>query len=117
MPKAVWNGVTLAESQDTVVVEGNHYFSPAALNREYFVESSHHTVCPWKGRASYYSIAIGDAVNKNAAWFYPDPSPAAAQIRDRVAFWKGVKVVRSDADVEEAGRQESWWRRALGVGA
>ncbi len=117
MPKAVWNGVTLAESEDTIAVEGNHYFPPDALHREHFVESSHHTVCPWKGRASYYSIKIGDAVNKDAAWYYPDPSPAAERVRDHVAFWKGVKIIPSDADPVKAGRQGSWLRRVLGVGS
>lgn len=102
-PKAVWNGVMLADSEDTIVVEGNHYFPPEALDREYFVESSHHTVCSWKGLASYYSIVVGDAANKDAAWYYADPSPAARQIRHYVAFWKGIKVVPSGTDVEEVG--------------
>ena len=92
MARAVWNGVVIAESDDTVVVEGNHYFPPEAVNWEYFQESTRHTVCPWKGVASYYDVAIDGKVNKAAAWYYPDPSPAAAQIKDRVAFWKGVKV-------------------------
>ncbi len=90
--KAVWNGVTLAESDNTVVVEGNHYFPPESINKEYFKESSTHTTCPWKGFASYYSIAVEGQENKDAAWYYPNPSDAAIEIKDHVAFWKGVEV-------------------------
>lgn len=90
--KAIWNDVTLAESDDTVVVEGNHYFPPAAVKREYFQASNTHTTCPWKGEASYYSIVVNGETNKDAAWYYPEPKPAAAEIKDRVAFWRGVKV-------------------------
>jgi uncharacterized protein (DUF427 family) len=93
--KASWNGTVLAESDDTVVVEGNHYFPADSLRREYFTPSSQQSVCPWKGTASYYDIALGDAVNAGAAWYYPTPLQAAEQIRDRVAFWKGVEVVES----------------------
>lgn len=92
MAKAVWNGVVLAESNETVVVEGNHYFPPSAVNTEYFTPNDAHTVCPWKGTASYYDVVVGDSVNQGAAWYYPDPKPAAADIRDHVAFWRGVKV-------------------------
>lgn len=91
--KAIWNGAVLAESDDTVVVEGNHYFPPEALNRAYFVESDHHTRCPWKGLASYYTVEVDGERNDNAAWYYPDPSDAARQIKDHVAFWKGVQVI------------------------
>lgn len=90
--KATWNGATLAESDETIVVEGNHYFPVESLKREYFSESAKHTVCPWKGEASYYDIEVDGAVNRDAAWFYPAPKEAAANIRDRVAFWKGVVV-------------------------
>ena len=90
--KAIWNGTVLAESDDTVVVEGNHYFPPEALNRAYFVESDHQTRCPWKGLASYYTVEVDGEQNANAAWYYPDPSDAARQIKDHVAFWKGVQV-------------------------
>ena len=90
--KATWNGAVLAESDDTVVVEGNHYFPPDALRREHVRESRHRTTCPWKGEASYYDVVVGDAVHANAAWTYPDPKRAAAEIRDHVAFWKGVAV-------------------------
>lgn len=90
--KAVWNGVTVAESDDTVVVEGNHYFPPQSVNDDVVVESDHHTFCPWKGTASYYSIQVDGQRNENAAWFYPDPKPEAAKIKDHVAFWKGVEV-------------------------
>jgi uncharacterized protein (DUF427 family) len=96
--QAIWNGVVLAESDDTVVVEGNHYFPADSLNRAHFTPSSHQSACPWKGRASYYTVRVGDAVNADAAWYYPDPKPAARQIRGRVAFWKGVKVVNTGGD-------------------
>ncbi len=90
--RAVWNGVVLAESSDSVVVEGNHYFPPESVNWQHFTSSDTHTVCPWKGTASYYTVAVDGASNPDAAWFYPDPAPAAAQIKDRIAFWRGVRV-------------------------
>lgn len=122
MVKAVWNGATLAESNDTVVVEGNHYFPPDSIHREYFLESSHHSVCPWKGRASYYTIAVSGETNSDAAWFYPDAKPAAKEIRDRVAFWQGVKVVPSDAGTRtqenpSAVPGSSWLARLLHMGS
>ena len=92
MPKAVWNGVTLAESEETIVVEGNHYFPRESVSQEFLRESPIHTTCPWKGEASYYDVAADGAVNKGAAWYYPEPKEAAKQIRDRIAFWKGVEV-------------------------
>lgn len=90
--KAIWNGVVLAESDDTVVVENNHYFPESSLNRDYFSGSDKHTVCPWKGTASYYSVTVDGSVNADAAWYYPDPLPDAAMVAGRVAFWKGVEV-------------------------
>lgn len=90
--KAVWNGTTLAESEKTVVVEGNHYFPPDAVKREFFQSSDTHTTCPWKGEASYYNVVVNGEANKDAAWYYPEPKPAAAEIKDHVAFWRGVKV-------------------------
>ena len=90
--KAIWNDVTLAESDDTVIVEGNHYFPPESIKREHFRDSATHTTCPWKGEASYYNVVVDGQVNKDAAWYYPDPKPAAAEIKDRVAFWRGVKI-------------------------
>lgn len=90
--KAIWNGAVLAESDDTVVVEGNHYFPAESLSREYFVPAGTHTTCPWKGEASYYTVQAGGQQNPDAAWFYPDPKEAARQIRGRVTFWKGVQV-------------------------
>ena len=90
--KAIWNDTVLAESDATVVVEGNHYFPPDSLNREHLVESDHTTVCPWKGTASYYTVRVGDAENANAAWVYRDPKERAEGIRDHVAFWRGVRV-------------------------
>jgi uncharacterized protein (DUF427 family) len=92
MPRAIWNDVVLADSEDTVVVEGNHYFPAGSLAKEHFTKSDAHTTCYWKGVASYYDIEVEGNVNRNAAWFYPDPSAAAAQIKDHVAFWKGVRV-------------------------
>ncbi|HKZ00722.1 MAG TPA: DUF427 domain-containing protein [Pyrinomonadaceae bacterium] len=90
--KAVWNNVTLAESENTIVVEGNHYFPPDKIHREFFKESDTHTTCPWKGEASYYDIIAAGAANKDAAWYYPEPKAAAAEIKGYIAFWHGVKV-------------------------
>jgi len=90
--RATWKGQLLAESDDTVVVEGNHYFPAAALRREHFRDSATHSVCPWKGTASYYDVVVGPDVNRDAAWYYPTPKAAAANISGRVAFWKGVQV-------------------------
>lgn len=90
--KATWNGVVVAESDDTVLVEGNHYFPESSLKREYVTFSNHRTSCPWKGQASYYSLLVNGEINADAAWTYPDPKPEADNIRGRVAFWKGVKV-------------------------
>ncbi len=92
MVKATWNGAVLAESDDTVLVEGNHYFPHEAINREFFQPSQTHTVCPWKGTAHYYSLQVAGADNPDAAWYYPDPKAKAENIRGRIAFWKGVKV-------------------------
>ena len=90
--KAIWNGTTLAESDDTIIVEGNHYFPPESLNPVYFGPSQKHTTCGWKGEASYYDVKVSGQVNQDAAWYYPDPKEAAANIKGRVAFWKGVVV-------------------------
>jgi uncharacterized protein (DUF427 family) len=92
MPKATWNGATLAESDQCVVVEGNQYFPPDSVNREYFKPSDTHTTCPWKGLASYYTVEVGGQRNQDAAWYYPEPKDAAKQIKDYVAFWHGVDV-------------------------
>ena len=92
MPQAVWRDVVLAESDETVVVEGNHYFPPDSVNREFLTENTRHTVCPWKGVASYYDVVVNGDINPAAAWFYPEPSAAAAEIKDHVAFWHGVRV-------------------------
>ena len=90
--KATWNNVDLAESEQTVVVEGNHYFPPEGINKEYFQESTTHSTCPWKGEASYYNVVVNGQVNRDAAWYYPEPKAAAAEIKNHVAFWRGVKV-------------------------
>lgn len=91
--KAIWKGATLAESDDTVVVEGNHYFPEASLDRSRFESSDHTSYCPWKGTASYYDVVVDGERNANAAWTYPEPMEAAASIEGRVAFWHGVEVV------------------------
>lgn len=92
MPKAVWNETVIAESDDTVVVEGNHYFPPEAVNRELLRDSERHTVCGWKGTASYYDVVVDGQTNAAAAWYYPETKPEAAHIVGRVAFWRGVRV-------------------------
>jgi uncharacterized protein (DUF427 family) len=90
--KAIWNGQLIAESIDTVVVEGNHYFPLRAVQKEYLEDSSHTSVCPWKGTANYYTLNVDGKKNEDAVWYYQEPSNAARQIKDRVAFWKGVSV-------------------------
>ena len=92
MPKAIWNGVVLAESDKCEVVEGNQYFPPDSINKQYFKESSTHTTCPWKGVASYYTIEVDGQENKDAAWYYPNAKDKAKNIEGFIAFWKGVKV-------------------------
>jgi uncharacterized protein (DUF427 family) len=90
--KATWNGALLAASDATIVVENNHYFPPDSVRREHFHDSATHSVCPWKGLASYYDVVVGEAVNRDAAWYYPAPKDAAKEITGYVAFWKGVQV-------------------------
>ena len=92
MPKAIWNGAVLAESDATVVVEHNHYFPPDSVKWEYFTQSASHTVCGWKGTASYHSINVNGQTNRDAAWHYPQPKDAAKQIQGYIAFWRGVEV-------------------------
>ncbi|MBS1867670.1 MAG: DUF427 domain-containing protein [Acidobacteria bacterium] len=92
MAKAIWEGAVLAESADTVVVEGNHYFPAESLHQNFFRPSDHSTVCGWKGTARYYDVVVDGKTNRNAAWYYPDPKAAAAEIKGRIAFWKGVRV-------------------------
>lgn len=92
MPKAVWNGVVLAESDDTIIVEGNYYFPIESLKHEHFEESNTHTLCPWKGVASYVNVKVNGQVNRDAAWYYPTPKPAAEKIAGYYAFWRGVRV-------------------------
>jgi len=91
--KAIWNGTTLAESDDTIVVEGNHYFPADSVRADVLIDSDTHTTCPWKGEASYKSIRVEGQTNRDAAWYYPAPKDAAAEIKDRFAFWRGVEVV------------------------
>jgi uncharacterized protein (DUF427 family) len=95
--QAIWNDAVLAESDSTVVVEGNHYFPPESVNKTFFAESDHQTTCPWKGRASYYDVVVDGERNKNAAWYYPAPKEKASHIKDHVAFWNGVRVVEAQA--------------------
>ncbi len=90
--KAIWQDTVIADSDDTVVVEGNHYFPIAAVNRSYLVESPTTSACPWKGKARYFTLEVNGERNADAAWYYPEPKEAAAEIRDRVAFWRGVRV-------------------------
>ena len=94
MPRAIWNGAVIAESDKFELVEGNVYFPPDAVRKELFKPTETHTVCPWKGTASYYTVVVAGQENKDAAWYYPDPKPAAANIKDHVAFWRGVTVER-----------------------
>lgn len=90
--KAIWNNTVIAESNDTVVVEGNHYFPKESIKSEFFSDSATHSTCPWKGLASYYSLEVDGKKNPDAAWYYPAPKDAAKEIKDHVAFWKGVRV-------------------------
>ena len=92
MPKAIWNGAVLAESDKCEVVEGNQYFPPDAINKQYFKESNTHSSCPWKGVASYYTLEVDGQENKDAAWYYPTAKDRAKNIEGYIAFWKGVKV-------------------------
>jgi uncharacterized protein (DUF427 family) len=96
MIRATWNGTVLAESDNTVIVEGNHYFPPTAIRSKHFEPSEHHTTCRWKGVANYYDIVVGDDRNPSAAWFYPETKPDADEIRGRIAFWRGVQVQPTD---------------------
>jgi uncharacterized protein (DUF427 family) len=92
MARAYWGGKLIADSKACVVVEGNQYFPKEAVNPQFLKASEHTTVCPWKGTAHYYHVVVDGLTNQNAAWYYPNPKPAAAEIRDRIAFWKGVRV-------------------------
>ena len=102
--RATWNGTVLAESADTVMVEGNQYFPPGDVRPEHLRSSESHTTCAWKGLASYYDVVVDGKVNRDAAWYYPDPSQAAQHVKDRIAFWHGVKVVRVPAAGDAASR-------------
>lgn len=90
--KAIWKGQLLAESNDTIIIENNHYFPPSSIIKSFFVESNTTTICPWKGTANYYSIIVGNETNIDAAWYYPAPKEAAAEIKNYIAFWKGIEV-------------------------
>jgi uncharacterized protein (DUF427 family) len=92
MPRAIWKETVIAESTKTVQVEGNHYFPLDSVHREFLTPSETHSTCPWKGKASYYHVNVNGEQNKDAAWYYPDPSAAAGEIRDHIAFWRGVRV-------------------------
>lgn len=92
MVTARWNGTVIAESDETVIVEGNHYFPRASVNPAFLTDSATTSVCPWKGTAHYHHVTVDGATNRDAAWYYPDPKAAAAEIRDRIAFWRGVEV-------------------------
>jgi uncharacterized protein (DUF427 family) len=103
MFRAVWNGAVLAESGHTVKVEGNHYFPPESLDRQYLTASQTTSTCPWKGQARYYHVRAGGTTNRDAAWYYPDPSPAASKIAGHVAFWHGMRAERVPGPGGEAG--------------
>src|SRR5690348_707298 len=102
--RATWNGAVVAESEDTIVVEGNHYFPPDAVNRAYLRPSETHSVCHWKGTASYYDLDVDGQINHDAVWYYPEPSEAAKQITSYVAFWKGVRVEPSPQPAADTAR-------------
>lgn len=91
--KAIWNGETIAESANTREIEGNQYFPPESVKREFLKESNTHTICPWKGTASYFNLEVNGKINNDAAWYYPDPKTAALEIKDFIAFWKGVEIM------------------------
>lgn len=92
MAKAIWNGTVLAQSDDTVIIDGNHYFPPQSVDKQYFQETSTHTSCPWKGTANYYDIEVNGQINRDAAWFYPNAKEKAKHFEDYVAFWRGVQI-------------------------
>ncbi len=92
--KAIWNNQIIAESQDTIIIENNHYFPPESVHQEFLKHSELHTVCPWKGQASYYDLVVDGKINKNAAWYYPNPKHPAKPIKNYIAFWKGVQIVK-----------------------
>ncbi len=94
--KAIWNGEVIAESEETIVIEGNHYFPADHIKKDYFSSSDTQTVCPWKGKASYYDLDVNGSVNNDAAWYYPDTSELAKRIKGYIAFWKGVEVVKQE---------------------
>ena len=109
MPKAIWNGAVLAESDSTEVVDGNHYFPPESLHKDYFADSETNSVCGWKGTANYYTLNVNGEQNEDAAWYYADPKPEAANIKGYVAFWKGVKSRVAWVPTHHA----PWFRRTL----
>ena len=90
--KAIWNNTVIAESNSTIIIENNHYFPPSSVNSAFLKPSETTTVCPWKGEASYYTIKVNEDINKNAAWYYPNPKERASDIKDYIAFWKGVSI-------------------------
>ena len=104
--RAIWNDQVVAESKDTVVVEGNHYFPPEAMVARYFEPSSHSSICAWKGTASYYDVVVDRDRNEAAAWYYADPSEAAAEIRDHIAFWKGVETGRASVTLDNSHERD-----------
>lgn len=113
MTTATWNGVVIADSDDTIVVEGNHYFPPESINWEHLSESAHTSTCPWKGRASYYTVGVDGRTNRDAAWTYQQPSPAASKIAGYVAFWHGVEVKRPKSVRAGDAEGRSGWLRGL----
>jgi uncharacterized protein (DUF427 family) len=109
MMRAVWNGAVLAEARRTVRVEGNHYFPPDSVRHEYFSDRPTKTLCPWKGVARYYTVTVDGEADRDAAWYYPHPSPLARRIKDHVAFWNGVRVEGApEGASKRAGRLPAW---------
>jgi uncharacterized protein (DUF427 family) len=105
--KAVYEGVTIAQSDHTIVIEGNHYFPRESVRLEYLQPSAKHTTCPWKGQASYFTVTVNGHLARDAAWYYPDPKPGAAKIKDHLAFWRGVQVVADETGGPRRGVEQA----------
>ncbi len=108
--KAIWNGQLLAESEHTEIVDRNHYFPIEETNKDFFKKTEHHTTCPWKGEANYFSIEVNGKINENAAWYYPNPSDSAMNIKNHVAFWRGVEVIEPEGYEQP---KAAWWKVKL----
>lgn len=105
--KAMWNGQIIAESEHTEIVDRNHYFPMDSINKEFFKKTSHNTTCPWKGEAAYYNVVVKGKINENAAWYYPNPSEAAKNIKNYVAFWRGIEIIEPEGYEQP---KTAWWK-------